>query len=365
MKRLFTTTAVFIVPILFWVILEGLLPSYAFTYRPWEALDFQTVFHLDRTFHPNTVLRMKSVGQLCHHTEYAVAHEEIWITDELGNRNNTFIKDPDILIVGDSFAAGCAVTQDSVIANMLYAELDGKMKIYSIAPAEFSELDYYLKSNTIAKPKIVVYLKSERYVPRPMKYYRKPSGLKSAIKAKIKDNLLFSYLSIFLDKSLRHYSKNWVRARLSNQKGDGIAGIKGSNMFFFNEENYRHDVNMVQDFTTDLKRTTDNVVSYKEYCDSLGIEFIFIPMPNKETVYFEFVPYKVQPGYILKLDSMLQVESVKTINPLKLYNDYRKSNDELLYHLDDTHWNSNAIRIVSEEIAKMIISAPHSQIDLE
>ena len=135
MKRFLTTTVVFTVPLLIWVFIEGLLPSSAFTYRPWEALDFQTVFHLDRTFHPNTELRMKSVGQLCHHTEYAVTKEETWITDELGNRNNTFIKDPDILIIGDSFAAGCAVTQDSIITNMLYAALDGQMKIYSIAPA--------------------------------------------------------------------------------------------------------------------------------------------------------------------------------------------------------------------------------------
>jgi alginate O-acetyltransferase complex protein AlgJ len=85
---------------------------------------------------------------------------------------------------------------------------------------------------------------------------------------------------------------------LSSQKGDGIPGIEGSNMFFFNEENYRHDVNMVKDFTTDLKRTNDIIVSYKEYCDSLGIEFLFIPMPNKATVYYEFVPFKEQPGYI-------------------------------------------------------------------
>jgi alginate O-acetyltransferase complex protein AlgJ len=365
MKRFFITTIVFTIPLLIWVIIEGLLPSYAFTYRPWEALDFQTAFHLDRTFHPNSELRMISVGQLCHHTKYAVKMEETWITDELGNRNNTYIKDPDILIVGDSFAAGCAVTQDSIIANMLFAELDGQMKIYSIAPAEFPELDNYLKSNTITKPKMVVYLKSERYVPRPMKYYREPSGLKSEIKDKIKGKSVSSHLSIFLDKSLRHYSKNWVHARLSRQKGDGIPGIEGSNMFFFNEENYRHDVNMVKDFTTDLKRTNDIIVSYKEYCDSLGIEFLFIPMPNKATVYYEFVPFKEQPGYILKLDSMLRAENVKTINSLKLYNDYRKSNNELLYHLDDTHWNSNAIRIVSEEAAKTIISALHNYLDRE
>jgi alginate O-acetyltransferase complex protein AlgJ len=360
MKRFFTTTVVFTLPLLLWFVLEGLLPSYAFTYRPWEALDFQTVFHLDRTFHPVTELRMKSVGQLCHHTEHAVTKDETWITDEMGYRNNTFIKEPDILILGDSFAVGCAVTQDSVISNMLYAKLNRQMKIYNLAPAEFSELDYYLKSNTITKPKKVVYLKSERYVPRPMKYYRERGGLKSEIKDKIKGYSAFSRLSIFLDKSLRHYSKNWVQARLSSQKGDGIPGIEGSNMFFFNEEKYRHDVNMVKDFTIDLKRTKDIIVSYKEYCDSLGIEFLFIPMPNKATVYYEFVPYKEQPGYILKLDSMLRAENVKTINSLKLYNDYRKLSDELLYHLDDTHWNSNAISLVSEEIAKTIISSPRN-----
>jgi alginate O-acetyltransferase complex protein AlgJ len=62
---------------------------------------------------------------------------------------------------------------------------------------------------------------------------------------------------------------------------------------------------------------------------------------------------------------MLRAENVKTINSLKLYNDYRKSNNELLYHLDDTHWNSNAIRIVSEEAAKTIISALHNYLDRE
>jgi hypothetical protein len=100
----------------------------------------------------------------------------------------------------------------------------------------------------------------------------------------------------------------------------------------------------------DLANTVNILISYKKYCDSLGIKFIFMPMPDKETVYYELVPFDEQPDYLNKLDSILNISGVSTINTLKIYNDYRKTNDNLLYHLDDSHWNSNATEIIALEI---------------
>lgn len=354
MKQFIFRIILFTLPILGLFIAEGLLPSHLFTFRPWEAIDFQTRFHLDRTFHPNTELRMKSVGELRHHTKQAIIQEETWKTDIIGNRNNTFVKDPDVLIIGDSFAVGAAVTQDSTITNLLQTELGSEMKVYNIAPAEFYVADYYLKKDIIKKPKLIIYSISERYVPYPMKKYTEMNSMKTKLKTILRNNMFFSNVSIFMDKSLRFYSKNWIRARLNKDSGDGVPGVKGSNMYFFNSKSYPYDPNMVYNFEIDLKRTKDNIVSFKKYCDSLHIDFLFLPMPNKATVYYDLVPYKEQPKYVFKLDSMLNAENVRTVNAVDIYNEYRKSNNKLLYHLDDTHWNSNGVHIVTQEIAKEI-----------
>ncbi|RIH65701.1 hypothetical protein D1164_08565 [Mariniphaga sediminis] len=354
MNKFIFKIIIFVIPVLGLYVVEGFLPSFTFTYRPWEALDFQTKFDFERTFYPNKKVQMEAVGQLCHHTPHAIVKEETWKTDKLGNRNDTFIQNPDVLIIGDSFMAGCCVTQDSTITNLLKSELGDETKIYNIAPGEFSRADYYLSSGIIEKPDLIVYSKSERYVPKSLEEYKDSRSLKTDLKKLFENNSTFSGISVFLDKALRHYSKNWLQARLTNQNGDGVPGVEGSGMFFFNTAAQEDDPNLVRNTDTDLERTKNNIVSYKEYCDANGIDFLFLPMPNKATVYYEYVPFKEQPDYLFKLDSMLRAEGITTVNTLKLYNDYRESNDKLLYHLDDTHWNSTGVYLVSKELAGTI-----------
>jgi hypothetical protein len=79
-----------------------------------------------------------------------------------------------------------------------------------------------------------------------------------------------------------------------------------------------------------------------------------MPMPDKETVYYELVPFKEQPAYLHRLDSMLTAAGVRTIPTLDIYNEYRKTNSSLLYHLDDTHWNPNATTLISREIVRTL-----------
>jgi hypothetical protein len=348
MKKLIISLFFFAVPIGGWFIIEGTLPSSVYAYRPWEALMFQTVFDMGRKFHPNVELKMTTQGELCHHTEYAVPKNEIWRTDQLGNRNDSYIKDPDVFIIGDSFVAGVAITQDSTIMNQLQSELDNQFKVYSLAPANFYKIDYYLKNNIIEKPKIVICSFGERYNPKQIKYSKYyPLNQKRKIKEFIKNNAHLTKICIYSDKVARFYSVKYLRARLSAAKGDSISGVQGSNMFFLKGENMPY-------LYEQLDSITETIVSYKEYCDSIGSDFIFLPMPNKETVYYDYVPFDVQPDFLYRLDSMLQERNVTTINTLHLYNEFRKSNDELLYHLDDTHWTPTAINLVAKELANMI-----------
>ena len=54
------------------------------------------------------------------------------------------------------------------------------------------------------------------------------------------------------------------------------------------------------------------------------------------------------------LNSIRNGNNVKTFNVLQLYDDYGKPNTKRLYHLDNMHWNSNGVQLVSKEIAKTI-----------
>ncbi|MCX6308678.1 MAG: hypothetical protein NTY32_07590, partial [Bacteroidia bacterium] len=84
------------------------------------------------------------------------------------------------------------------------------------------------------------------------------------------------------------------------------------------------------------------------------IEFLFLPMPDKETVYYELVPFEKQPTYLFRLDSLLTNAGIATINTLSLYNNYREQHKDLLYQKDDSHWTPIATEMVSKELFRVL-----------
>ncbi len=118
-------------------------------------------------------------------------------------------------------------------------------------------------------------------------------------------------------------------------------------MFFLNGKDQA-------DYMTNLITVAEVIESYKNFCDSLGIGFLFLPLPDKETVYYDLVPFKEQPNYLFELDAELKTRNISTINSLNAFNRYRQKNNSLIYHLDDTHWNSKGVNIIAEEIIKEI-----------
>ena len=120
---------------------------------------------------------------------------------------------------------------------------------------------------------------------------------------------------------------------------------KSSNQLFFCES---------CDYTTCKKFNYDKIIeslkSYKYYCDSLGIVFVFLPCPDKESVYFEFVPFSKQSSTLLTLDSILCENNINTINSLAIFNKNKKKS--LLYNYDDTHWSAAGVSLIAPEILK-------------
>ncbi|QQR98770.1 MAG: hypothetical protein IPK18_04420 [Sphingobacteriales bacterium] len=324
-----------LIPLIILLASNILIPIKTWVYRPWEALIFSEV-PSDSPFYPNSTLNMNSVGDLCHHSKNSIVKKEYWKTDELGYRNNKHINDPDILIIGDSFVAGSGLNQSNTVCNLV-SKFDKNLKVYNIAPSTVVHFDYLLNTGKINRPKLVIFSMVERDIPEKIQFYTRANFIKSSIKK------IFYSINSYIDSFLKFLPLRWLKARVNCSKGKGIEGVSNSNMYFLQGSNQKHQKD-------DLTNTVNNLIAYKKYFDKLGIKFIFMPMPDKETVYYEFVPFKKQPDYLFRLDSMLINSNISTINTLNIYNNYRKNNNKLLYHLDDTHWNSNASEIIALEI---------------
>jgi alginate O-acetyltransferase complex protein AlgJ len=330
--------------IVLWVV-EVLLPINFFTYRIWEAISYKTNISNYSPFYSNTKIEMIGVGDLCHHTNKSILKNENWITDKYGFRNDKFVEAPDILIIGDSFIAGTSLSQDNTLTNRLIS-MGNQLGVYNMAPSSFSAFDYYLKTGKIKKPKLIIYSIVERNVPGRIRIDKK--NLYKKVVGEIDE---ITHIKEYYDRGSKFSSIKWLTARFHDSKGIGKPSNVNSNMFFLEGSSQTHSAE-------DLKTTVTNIVSYKKYCDSLGIGFVFVPMPDKETVYFELVPFKKQPTYLFQLDSLLISANVSTINTLKVYNEYRQTSDKLLYQLDDTHWNPTATEIISKVIIDELITIP-------
>ncbi len=345
MKIILRKVALFIFPAFFCIlILEALLPITFFTHRHYEAIKYVSNGLSQCNNYENIATYKVSVGDLCHHTENEVPRNIFWKTDKLGNRNDEFVEKSDIMFFGDSFIEGCTLTQKETISNRVKSKLKGKVSVYNMAPYSINELESFIKMGIIKKPKVIIYSIIERYLPSPIVPNRNPENYKQ--KTKFNSFLEYGSLNMYIDKAFKFYSVKWIKARISDSKGAGIAGTKQSKMYFLDGKAISNNVNYAVD-------ASKLILSYQKYFDSLGIKFIYMPMPNKETVYFDYVPFK-QHQELLKLDSILKKENVLTINTLQIYNEYRKKSTKLLYNLDDTHWNNNATDLISKEIVKTI-----------
>ena len=330
-----------LIPVFIWGVIEALLPITFFTHRHWESIFFQTKVPAKTEIYPNVSSSMDAVGDLCFNTKYKVVKHEVWITDKLGFRNDSFTEQPDILFIGDSFTAGTGLSQDEIISNKVKKKLSG-VTVYNMAPSNFDEFDRHFKLGLIKKPKLIIFSSTERHPPKLFTPYIPNKN--NVINRTIVNAFSFCSINVFIDKMLKFNSIKRIRSIIYGYNGWGVQSKINPKMFFLHGMNQTYN-------TQNLYKTRDALLSYKKYCDALGIKFLFLPIPNKETVYFDLVPFEKQPNYMFMLDSIVRNSNINTINSLNVYNDYRKSNPNLLYHFDDTHWNANGVEVLSKQIA--------------
>ena len=127
---------------------------------------------------------------------------------------------------------------------------------------------------------------------------------------------------------------------------DGCITYEKDDFYFYEGEQANFEIS--PDVAEKLEHAVNRVKSYQDYFKSLGVEFIFLPIPNKENIYYELLPSKEKPALLMRFIERLEEERIDVIDTQTLFDEHKK--EGLLYHKDDTHWNSVAVSLVGREI---------------
>lgn len=80
----------------------------------------------------------------------------------------------------------------------------------------------------------------------------------------------------------------------------------------------------------------------QDYTLEMGSDFVFVPMPNKNTIYPEYMPSRYVKGDsgLLKLYETMDQLGVNYLNLTQVFDEVQDMGvEERLYHDRDTHWN--------------------------
>ena len=166
----------------------------------------------------------------------------------------------------------------------------------------------------------------------------------------LQTNSFIQSFMVPLDRALKsnliYSSRASLRRILEPQSGTALPCEK---MFFFQGEKANEEVP-----AEDFQRAVATIRSYHDGLRKKGIRFIFFPIPNKETIYYELLPAGKRPVFIPKLVSALEALGIEVIDSQLIFEEARRRKGTLLYHRDDTHWNGEGVRVFAEALASLI-----------
>ena len=356
MRKFLFKSTLFLLPLFLMICLElFILPIDFFTFRVWEAIWVRKYGKiLPGPFYPNIEITKIEEGDLAAHTRFAIKKKVRWMTDRYGYRKqNTDLQKHKIVIIGESNIAGIILTQEEILSEVLEDQL--KVSVYPYAPV--GGINSFLKDERFIEnsPDIVIFARIERELLDldSLKSIRK-NKLSSKIKQQIQKNRTIQSLGIHLDRISKmimlHYFRASLRRGISAPKHLGPEPIPSQYgpIFFIQGRRVNEDV---------LKEKLDKAIqvirSYNDAVKSRGIRFIFLPIPNKENIFYEYLETR-RPVFLERLISELKSHGIETIDTQKAFEEVFRKKKVLLYHTDDTHWNGNAVRIAADLLAEVI-----------
>jgi hypothetical protein len=375
MKKFLVKLFIFLLPIFAFILYSGyeilVLPVDYYTFRAWEALRvYENTKILTGPFYPNYFLEKTELGDLSGLTKIPVPKHVVWYTDKYGFRKKeTNTKTYDIVVVGDSAIAGTGLTQNNIYTEKLENKL--KKSVYPYAPANFNQYlieDRFLKN----PPKIVIFESAEKLVlhipeilsenQRLEKYSFRKTNLENVF---LSNNIVLDG-AIMADRLKKRAFVNYIYARLAELPkiifGGGSFSHKVGKNIEFDIPEGQPEMIFYSEPEDYFKKWQDNhinrvVMVLKGYRDKLletNTRFIFMPIPNKENIYWNKVNGGKENDNLKRLIIAAKSQGIETIDLLSIYEKLHFQNEsELLYQLDDSHWNSYGVEVaVNQTIRK-------------
>ena len=356
MRKLLFKSNLFLLPFFLALCLElFILPIDYFTFRVWEAIwvkKYRKI--LPGPFYPNMEITKIEEGDLAAHTRFAIKKKVRWVTDRYGYRKqNSDLQKHKIVIIGESNIAGVLLTQEEILSEVLEKRL--KVSVYPYAPV--GGINSFLKNERFMEnsPDILIFARIERELLDldSLKPIRK-NKLSSRIKQEIQKNRMVQLLGIHLDRVSKmimlHYFRASLRRNISPPKhfGPELISSRYGPIFFLHGRRANEDVSQDK-----LDRAIQVIQSYNDAVKGRGIRFIFLPIPNKENIFYEYLETK-KPIFLERLISGLKSHGIETIDTQKAFEEVFQKNKVLLYHTDDTHWNPRGVRLAADLTARLI-----------
>ena len=112
----------------------------------------------------------------------------------------------------------------------------------------------------------------------------------------------------------------------------------------------------------DLPRVTRTIRDANEaYFKPRGIHWVILLIPDKETIYEEFVPPRAfpcgvppPPSCLTELDTRLRAAGLTVVNLLPAYREAAQAG-RLLYGHNDTHWNREGMALAADQLAGPVL----------
>lgn len=280
----------------------------------------------------------------------------------------------DIITFGDSFSngGGGAYYQDYLVEKYGLTVLNvptmkGMEALYMIEALDKGGYLAQLKPRYIIVETVERYLLGRYAQPKPNldhmntdkinAFYLKTDEAKPVTQktAEQEQQVLLPGYMVARNKA---YLGNWYKMVRKGKTKD-VGWVKLNTELFTAEGDEDELMYLLWDFTQRIdgvEQANSNIESVAAYCRERGIELIFLPCPDKSTVYY---PYLVQDGreYAEKtyLDELAaQPHSYYLVDAKGVLRAAAARGEKDLYWADDTHWSWRGFELVVDEMMRHI-----------
>lgn len=199
----------------------------------------------------------------------------------------------------------------------------------------------------------------------PEKFWQQfpSSPIEFSIRNAFKNALAFpqSYNQYFNDHYLFHTEQvnafHAFRFHVLNEKQYPNLLIGDENWLYYTGENNIKDFECTSRFTkNELDSLVDVLTEWDDRLRSQGIKLYILIAPNKETIYPQYLPEFIKPGWgICRIDQVIKAVSETQLRVLDVRPALLAAADNtLLYHRTDTHWNDTGALTAAIELLKLI-----------